>query len=209
METFLKLLEYIDYNLDNNYFIFLLFLFIFMLVYNSFSLPGNIILMASTGYFFGLIIGYIISILTLTLGSLIFFMFFSNVIKNYFPENHSRYLQKINNYTNKNSLEYILILRIIPGTPLFLQNLFLASLKIKKSIFFFMSLIGFTPIVFLVVFFGKQLNNLAKFSSFKLAAILSVEYFIFLILVFLILFIRIIFKKKYIYNFALFQYLLK
>jgi uncharacterized membrane protein YdjX (TVP38/TMEM64 family) len=196
METFLKLLEYIDYNLDNNYFIFLLFLFIFMLVYNSFSLPGNIILMASTGYFFGLIIGYIISILTLTLGSLIFFMFFSNVIKNYFPENHSRYLQKINNYTNKNSLEYILILRIIPGTPLFLQNLFLASLKIKKSIFFFMSLIGFTPIVFLVVFFGKQLNNLAKFSSFKLADILSVEYFIFLILVFLILFIRIIFKKK-------------
>ena len=152
--------------------------------------------MASTGYFFGLIIGYIISILTLTLGSLIFFMFFSNVIKNYFPENHSRYLQKINNYTNKNSLEYILILRIIPGTPLFLQNLFLASLKIKKSIFFFMSLIGFTPIVFLVVFFGKQLNNLAKFSSFKLADILSVEYFIFLILVFLILFIRIIFKKK-------------
>ena len=196
METFLKLLEYIDYNLDNNYFIFLLFLFIFMLVYNSFSLPGNIILMASTGYFFGLIIGYIISILALTLGSLIFFMFFSNVIKNYFPENHSRYLQKINNYTNKNSLEYILILRIIPGTPLFLQNLFLASLKIKKSIFFFMSLIGFTPIVFLVVFFGKQLNNLAKFSSFKLADILSVEYFIFLILVFLILFIRIIFKKK-------------
>ena len=105
-------------------------------------------------------------------------------------------MQKINNYTNKNSLEYILILRIIPGTPLFLQNLFLASLKIKKSIFFFMSLIGFTPIVFLVVFFGKQLNNLAKFSSFKLADILSVEYFIFLILVFLILFIRIIFKKK-------------
>ena len=196
MEHLLKLLEYIDYNLYNNYFLFLLCAFFFMFIHSSFSLPGSLILIASNGYFFGLLIGYIISILAITFGSFIFFIFFSVVLKNNFTKIYNKYVNKIDKYTSDNLLEYIIILRLIPGSPLLLQNIILSVLKIKRSTFLFTSLIGFTPIVFIAVFFGNQLNNLLKINTFKLADILSIEYIVFLILVIIIIVIKILFKKK-------------
>jgi len=83
MEYLLKFIEYVCCNFYNNYFelLLLLLLFIFVLIYNYISLPGNIILMLSSVYFFGLFIVYFISILPVTFGSLIFFVFFSVFLK--------------------------------------------------------------------------------------------------------------------------------
>ena len=58
MEILITFLDYIKFNIEYNFmFTFFLF-FTFMLFYNSFSLPGNIIFMASAGYFFGILLGF-------------------------------------------------------------------------------------------------------------------------------------------------------
>ena len=48
----MNFLEYIELNVEYNFILTLLIFFIFILLYNSFSIPGNIIFIAATGYFF-------------------------------------------------------------------------------------------------------------------------------------------------------------
>ena len=70
LHVFLDFLNtYINTNFNFSIFVF----FIFLLVYNTFSIPGNLIFFVSAGYFFGIYIGYIISILSIVFGSFIFF----------------------------------------------------------------------------------------------------------------------------------------
>jgi len=73
MTEFYVFLDFLNTYIDTNYNFSILIFFVFLLVYNTFSIPGNLIFVVSTGYFFGIYIGYIISILSIVLGSLIFF----------------------------------------------------------------------------------------------------------------------------------------
>ena len=74
MDLFFFILDFIKLKIQFNYFLSLFLFTLFLLIYNSISLPGNLIFMLSSGYFFGLYTGFIISILTLVFGSLIFFL---------------------------------------------------------------------------------------------------------------------------------------
>ena len=73
MTEFYVFLDFLNIYIDTNYNFSILIFFVFLLFYNTFSIPGNLIFVVSTGYFFGIYIGYIISILSIVLGSLIFF----------------------------------------------------------------------------------------------------------------------------------------
>ena len=53
---------------------FCLFLIISIL-YFTFSLPGGIIILLSSGFFFGFIGGFFLNIISICLGSLIFFLY--------------------------------------------------------------------------------------------------------------------------------------
>ena len=73
MNEFFVFLDFLIIYIDTNYNFSILIFFVFLLFYNTFSIPGNLIFVVSAGYFFGIYIGYIISILSIVLGSLIFF----------------------------------------------------------------------------------------------------------------------------------------
>ena len=73
MNEFFVFLDFLKIYIDTNYNFSILIFFVFLLFYNTFSIPGNLIFVVSAGYFFGIYIGYIISILSIVLGSLIFF----------------------------------------------------------------------------------------------------------------------------------------
>ena len=195
MNFFYIFLDLIKLNIENNFIITFFLFFTFLVIYSSFSIPGNLVFIASTGYFFGIYFGYILSILSLVLGSLVFFIFSKFFFKRLFPNTYLKYSYNVTNYIAKSSAEYLIIFRLIPGTPLILQNLCLSLLDIKKATFILTSLIGFTPIVFITVFIGYQLNNLDNLKKLSLADLFSKEFIIFIIFIVVFLILKIIYKK--------------
>ena len=89
------------------------------------------------GFLFGTWIGGAISILGGTIGAFGIFIiakyFFSDFIKNKFLNKYSN----IENYFNKNDLELMILIRIVPVAPFFIQNLILAGLGANNKKFFF------------------------------------------------------------------------
>ena len=196
MEILLNFLDYIKLNVENNYvFTFFLF-FIFLLIYNSFSIPGNLIFVASTGYFFGIYIGYFLSIFSLVLGSLLFFSFSQFFIEKIFSNFINKYRNNFQRYLSNSSIEYLIIFRMIPGPPLFLQNLILSFLNISKIKFFITSFIGFSPLIFIVVFIGNQLSDIDKIKTLSFNDIFSFKFLIFILCLIFFLSLRIFYKKK-------------
>ena len=102
----------------------------------------------------------------------------------------------VNSYLSESTFEYLIIFRMIPGFPLIVQNLVLTILKIDKLKFIISSIIGFSPLVFAFVYFGKQLNNISKLKSFTFSDIFSLEILILIFLLILLISIRIVYVKK-------------
>ena len=74
MDFFLFFLDIINSYIQNYYYLSLFVFFLFLLIYFSFSLPGGPILLLASGFFFGFLIGFIINIVSIVLGSLVFFI---------------------------------------------------------------------------------------------------------------------------------------
>ena len=196
MEILINILDYIKTNIDNNYTLTLIFFFIFLILFNSFSIPGNLIFISSTGYFFGIYIGFFISITSIVLGSFIFFLFANLYTKKLIPKKIYKYSINLKNHIKDSSLEYLIIFRMIPGTPLFLQNILLSFLNISKIKFILSSFLGFTPLVFVVVFVGNQFKDLNKFKNLSFIDFFSFNFLIFIVLIIIFLLIRIFYKNK-------------
>tara|TARA_X000000950_G_scaffold218277_1_gene262738 strand:+ start:6 stop:599 length:594 start_codon:yes stop_codon:yes gene_type:complete len=179
-----------DLLVKNNLELSLILYFFFSLMFFTFSLPGSLIIILSSGFFFGFVLGFIINIITIVLGSLCFFLFFQNIFNKYFNKQIKKFSNKLNLIIKNSSFEYLVLLRLIFGVPLFVQNLFLSTLKISKTKFIISSFIGFSPYFLFFSFIGNQFSNLIEIKEFKLSSILSFE----LILIFLILFIFLLFR---------------
>ena len=185
-----------DLLIKNNLELSLILYFLFSFLFFTFSLPGSLIIILASSFFFGFITGFIINITTIVLGSLCFFLFFKNIFKKYFNKQIEKFSDKLNKIIKKSSFEYLVLLRLIFGVPLFVQNLFLSTLNISKTKFIISSFVGFTPYFLLFSFIGNQFSNLIEIKEFQLSNILSFELIlIFLLLIFFLL-LRIFFKFK-------------
>ena len=74
------ILNYIQILIFDNYLLALITYFIFCLLFFFLSLPGGIIVTLSSGFFFGFYIGFLINIISITIGS----FFFYNTIQIFF-----------------------------------------------------------------------------------------------------------------------------
>ncbi|PPR45281.1 MAG: hypothetical protein CFH16_00823 [Alphaproteobacteria bacterium MarineAlpha5_Bin6] len=175
-----------------SYFLF----FIFLFLYATTSFPGFIIFSALSGYLYGTYYGYLISIISLTLGSLVFFLISKNFFKFFFYKYYEKYSNNINKYIQKSSIEYLIIFRMIPGAPLGIQNFLLSLLNINISKFIFVTFIGFTPYIFASTFIGNKINNINLIKELKFNDILSLDLIILIVILLVILFVRIKYKNK-------------
>ena len=165
MEFFFSLLQDILLYSQDNYFISILFFFFFLLCYSLFSLPGVLVFTSMSGYLFGIYYGFIISILSVTFGSLAFFILSKNFFKYFFIKYYEKYTQNINKFISHSTLEYLIIFRIVPGLPLIAQNIILSLLDISKFKFFLATIIGFTPIFLTSVIIGNRIKNIHLFKG--------------------------------------------
>ncbi len=174
----------------------LILYFLFSFLFFTFSLPGSLIIILASSFFFGFITGFIINITTIVLGSLCFFLFFKNIFKKYFNKQIEKFSYKLNTIIKKSSFEYLVLLRLIFGVPLFVQNLFLSTLNISKTKFIISSFIGFTPYFLLFSFIGNQFSDFIEIKEFQLRNILSFELILIFLILIIFLLIRIFFKFK-------------
>ena len=185
-----------DLLIKNNLELSLILYFLFSFLFFTFSLPGGLIIILASSFFFGFITGFIINITTIVLGSLCFFLFFKNIFKKYFNKQIEKYIDKLNKIIKKSSFEYLVLLRLVIGVPLFVQNLFLSTLNISKSKFLISSFIGFTPYFLLFSFIGNQFSDLIEVKEFQLSNFLSFELILIFLLLIIFLLLRIFFKFK-------------
>ena len=185
-----------DLLIKNNLELSLILYFLFSFLFFTFSLPGSLIIILASSFFFGFITGFIINITTIVLGSLCFFLFFKNIFK----KNHNKYLSRFSNKLNsiikKSSFEYLVLLRLIFGIPLFVQNIFLSTLDISKTKFIITTFLGFLPYLLFYSFVGDQFSNLLDIRTFEIRNFLSKEFIFIIIVLIIFLLLRIFFKFK-------------
>ena len=190
-------LNYIQILILDNYTSALISYFLFCLLFFFLSLPGGLIVTLSSGFFFGFYIGFLINIISITIGSLFFIMLSKYFFSNYFNKYLLKYTDKLNKIIKKSSYEYLILIRLIFGIPLFIQNLFISTLEISKFKFLISSVIGFTPYFLIFSYAGDKISNLLEIKSFTIKDIFSVEILILLIILVLILIFRIFYKINF------------
>ena len=180
----------------STYYIFSFCLFfIVSTLYFTFSLPGGIIILLSSGFFFGFIGGFFLNIISLCLGSLIFIIFSKTLIKGLFKKYYVKFSDKLSTYIKSSSYEYLILLRLIIGPPLLFQNICISLLNISKTKILITSFIGFTPLMLLFSYLGGHVSNIIELKAFTIADIFTSEIIIIFVLIISILFFRIFIKK--------------
>ena len=194
-EYFFYIITAINFFIDENYYLSILMYFIFILSIFIFSLPGNTIILLCSGFFFGFYIGFLINIISISIGSLIFINFSKTLLKNIFNKYYLKYSNVLSGFIKKSSYEYLILLRLIIGPPLILQNICISILNVTNKKILFSTLIGFTPIMILFSYLGSYASSLVELREFNLSELISFE--ILLIFLFIIFFtvLKIYFKK--------------
>ena len=196
MEIFFFYIDFLNENLQNNYFIYFLLYLSSLIIFFSFSLPGGAIVSVASGFFFGFYIGFIINIISILVGSYIFVYFTKNIFKKLFNKYDQKITNKLTKVTEKSSYEYLIILRLIQGIPLFFQNLIISFMNVSKLKFAISSFIGFSPAIILFSYFGSKIFKIYEIKEIKLNDIISKDFILFIIICILFLIFRIIYKTR-------------
>lgn len=180
----------------STYYIFSFCLFfIISTLYFTFSLPGGIIILLSSGFFFGFIGGFFLNIISICLGSLIFIIFSKTLLRGFFEKYYVKFSDKLSTYIKSSSYEYLILIRLIIGPPLLFQNICISLLNISKTKILITSFIGFAPLMLLFSYLGSHVSNIIELKAFTIADIFTSEIIIIFVLIISILFFRIFIKK--------------
>ena len=198
LETFFSNLEIIQNFILQNFFISI---FIFITSYSFLimcNFPFASLLSMINGFLFGTWIGGAISIVGGTIGAFSIFLiskfFFLDFIKRKFLNKYS-YIEK---YFNKNDIELMILIRIIPVVPFFIQNLILAGLGAKNKKFFYTTLIGLAPWSFIFGSIGQGLEDIfINKTQLTFSLVTQPEYMVPLSIIIVLIIFVLIFKKKF------------
>ncbi len=197
-QTFFSNLEIIQNFILHNFFVSIfifVLLYIFLIIFNF---PFASLLSMINGFLFGTWLGGAISIVGGTVGAFSIFLiakfFFLDFIKRKFSNKYSY----IKNYFNKNDLELMLLIRIIPGVPFFIQNLILAGLGANNKKFFYTTLIGLAPWSFIFGSIGQGLEDIfINKTQLTFSLITQPEYMVPLSIIIVLIIFVLIFKKRF------------
>tara|TARA_Y100000994_G_C15564273_1_gene389646 strand:- start:57 stop:662 length:606 start_codon:yes stop_codon:yes gene_type:complete len=191
IDYILIILNYTQLLIEENYTLALMIYFLFCISFFFLSLPGGLIVTLSSGFFFGFYIGFLINIISITIGSLFFTVLSKYYFINYFNKYLSKYTDKLNKIIKKSSYEYLILIRLIFGIPLIVQNLFISTLEISKLKFIISSIIGFTPYFLIFSYAGDRISNLLEIKYFSIKNFFSIEIILVLIIFAVIIIFRI------------------
>ena len=117
------------------------------------------------GFIFGKWIGTLIVVLGLSIGATLLYMFGNYFLKDFIREKFLNKYQKLEMKFKKSEFIYLLIYRFIGGIPWQLSCLLPTLFNVKVKNFFFATIIGIIPQIFLAVSIGSGLEKLIDQNS--------------------------------------------
>ena len=155
------------------------------------------------GFIFGKWIGTLIVVIGLSIGATLLYMFGNFFLKDFIREKFLNKFKKLETKFKKSEFIYLLVYRFMGGIPWQLSCLIPTIFNVKINNFFFATLIGIIPQIFLAVSIGSGLekiidNNLEAPSIIDIVTSPSIylPLIIFLVLVIITIFVRKIFYKR-------------
>ncbi|MDB9784442.1 VTT domain-containing protein [Pelagibacteraceae bacterium] len=143
--------------------IFVLIFFIFSIVWIlllGFATPIALI----SGFIFGKWYGTIISVFSFTIGCTILYIFATFYLKDLLFNYLEKKIYKYKNLFSKNEFLYYLLFRFTggPGIPFAIQNLLPVIFNMKVKNYFYATLLGLMPSIFIFNSLGSGINNLVE-----------------------------------------------
>ena len=174
--------------------IFLLLTILWVFPFLGFGSPVALL----SGFIFGKWIGTIVVVTGLSIGATFLYIFGNFFLKDLIRDKFLNRFQKLENKFKKSEFIYLLIFRIVGGIPWQLQCLLPTLFNVKLKNYFFSTLLGIVPGVFLIVSLGSGLEKIIDQNSEApsvLDIIFSQEIYIPLLAFFVLILTTIIFRK--------------
>jgi len=148
---------------DQNLFLFTTLFFVFSIIWIlllGFATPIALI----AGFLFGKIYGTLISVFGFTLGCTLLYIFANQYFKSLILKKLSQRISKFKDIFNKNEFLYFMIFRFAGGggTPFAIQNLLPVIFNMKVKNYFFSTLIGLFPMVFILCAIGSGIEKIIE-----------------------------------------------
>ena len=148
---------------EKNYILFALMFLAFVIIWIlllGFSSPLALV----AGFLFGKFFGTLISVIGFTLGCTFLYMFANQYFKNLILEKFSKKIYKYKELFNKNEFFYFMLFRFAGGggIPFAIQNLLPVIFNMKVKNYFFSTLLGLFPLVFVFCAIGSGIENIIQ-----------------------------------------------
>jgi len=179
--------------------IFLIFTILWVFPFLGFGSPIALL----GGFIFGKWIGTIVVILGLSFGATFLYIFGNYFLKDIIKERFSKKFQNLQVKFKDSEFLYLLVYRLIGGIPWQLSCLLPTIFNVKISNFYFATLIGIIPTVFLMVSIGNGLEKVIDQNSeipLITDIIFSPDIYIPLLAFFSLIFITIFLRKLFYKN---------
>ena len=184
---------------DKNYYTLLLTFFLFVVFWVLLLGFGSPVALAS-GFIFGKWIGTIIIATSLSVGSLLLYLIANFFFRDLVQQKLGSRMVFLKDLFKKNEFLYFLIYRFIGGLPFFIHNTLPVIFNIRIINYFFGTLLGMIPQLFIMVSIGSGLEKIIKTNNsppsfFEIIA--SKDIYLPLIAFIAIVVISIFLKKKF------------
>jgi uncharacterized membrane protein YdjX (TVP38/TMEM64 family) len=154
------------------------------------------------GFIFGKWIGTILVVLGLSIGATFIYLFGNYFLKELIREKFLNKFQNLEQKFKKSEFIFLLVYRFIGGIPWQLSCLLPTLFNVKLSNFFFATLIGIIPQIFLAVSIGSGLEKVIdqNLEAPRITDIIFSSDIYLPILAFVVLIILSIFLRKFFYK---------
>ena len=153
--------QYFNTLKENNFFIVSILFLLFCIVWTLLGGFGSPIFLLA-GFIFGKWIGSIYAIIGLSIGATLLYMFANYFLKDLIEEKFSKKFSNLKEKFKKHEFNFFLIYRFIGGIPFALSNILPTIFNLKIKNFFFGSLIGMYPQLFIWVALGSGLDKIIE-----------------------------------------------
>tara|TARA_B100001540_G_C15609317_1_gene552299 strand:+ start:55 stop:810 length:756 start_codon:yes stop_codon:yes gene_type:complete len=154
---------------EQNFFLLILLFFLVTIIWVlmlGFGLP----IVLTSGFIFGTWVGSFIAVFSLTVGATLLYLFANFFLKNFIEQKFSKKFSSLSSKIRKNEFLFFVIYRFIGGIPFQIQNILPVLFKVKLKNYFFGSIIGMFPQIFIWVSLGSGLEKIIdqnmKFPNF-------------------------------------------
>ncbi len=147
------------------------------------------------GFFHDFYYAFFITIIGETIGAIIVFIYVKWFFQSYFRSKFGPFFQNLEIKFNKNAIFYLLALRVVGGTPFFIENILPAIFNMRILPFIFGTFFGVMPWAYIIVGIGSSFQLVLNAKINGVDAIMSSSFVLYSFICAIFIVFSIFFKK--------------